>query len=177
MHCHSSSRLGAMVPASARLPDSPPWHPLPYTSLAVARSGVRCHSSSRLGTMVPASARLPNSPPLHLLPHTSSAVMGLGPYYCHQLHLHLTVARHGISIGFVTRFPATAPTSHFRGGLTLRRLLLHTFPGSHSSVCCCIHSWQSCALARTHTSTAQFQRLHTQASAATYLPGGLTFCR
>jgi len=79
-----------------------------------------------LRTTAPASAWLPDSPPRHPLPHTFSAVAGLVPRYYHLLHLlHLTVARHGISIGLVTRFPATAPaTSHFLGGRGLGPPLL-----------------------------------------------------
>jgi len=95
--------------------------------------------------MAPVSAWLPNSRPQHPLhgggggggggrcrskrgnDQTSLAVTGLGPCYCHQLHLHLTVAHQGIRIGFLTRFPTTAPTSHFLDGLALHRLLPHTF--------------------------------------------------
>ena len=159
---HSTSRLRATASVSAWLPDSPPRHPLPHTSWAVARSGVRSHSTSRLRATALASALSPGYPlrhPLHCtsrlratasasawlpdtrprlpLPHTFSAVAGLGPRYCHHLHLHLTVARHGIGIGFVTRFPATAPTSHFLGGLALWRFLPHTSSaGSRSGICC-----------------------------------------
>ena len=150
----STSGLHATASASAWLPDSPPRHPLPHTSSAVTRSGMRSHSTSWLRAMVSASAWLPDSLPRYLLPHNSSAVAGFvhllllppqppspppshscAPWYRHRLGnpvsrystryltfpwrlralftyyyhlhlLHLKAARHGIGIGFSTRFSA-----------------------------------------------------------------------
>jgi len=128
---HSTSRLRATASASALSPDSQPRHPLPHTSSVVARSGVCSHSTSRLHPTVSASALSPCSPARHLLHHTSSAVAGMVPRYyhllhlLHLLHLRLTVACYGTGIGFVTRFPPTAPaTSHFLGGRRLGPMLL-----------------------------------------------------
>jgi len=76
---------------------------------------VHSHSTPRLRATASASAWLPDSPLRHPLP------------------LHLTVARHGLGIGLVTRFPATAPaTSHFLGGRAFRRAFpLHLTVARH----------------------------------------------
>jgi len=88
--------------------DPGPVDPTHHQS-AVANFGLRCYilyPTSRLRDTASASASawLPGPPLRHRLHHTSSAVAGLSPRY----YLHLTVARHGIGIGFAIRLPAMA---------------------------------------------------------------------
>ena len=121
-------RVTALV--LAWLSGSPPWYPLPYNFSAVAglvrTTTTSTSSTSQLRTKASASDLSPDSLLQHPLPHTSSAVTGLVPCYYHLFHfLHLIVARHGISISLVTRFPSTASaTSHFLSSHTLQ----HAFP-------------------------------------------------
>jgi len=118
----STSRLRATASASALSPGSQPRHPLPHTSSAVTRSGVRSHSTSRLRATASASALSPGSPPRHPLPHTSSAVARSG-VRCHPTSseaAHSSVCCHTPS--WRARAPALAAT-HVLGGLALRRWL------------------------------------------------------
>jgi len=131
----STSRLRVTASASAWLPDSPPRHPLPHISSAVA--GLVPHyyhllhllhllhlhlMVARHGTGIGLVTRFPATTP------TPSHFLG-GRALLRALPLNITVARHGIGIGFVTQFPAMAPaTSHFFGGHALRRALPLNIP-------------------------------------------------
>ena len=136
---YSTLRLRAPASASAWLPDSPPRHPLPHNSSAVAglvhpllphppppppppSHGCVPQHRHRLGNPVPRYGT-------RYLTFPRRRSWALFTRYYHLHLLHLTVARHGIGIGLVTRFPATAPTSHFLGGRALRRLLPHLLSG------------------------------------------------
>jgi hypothetical protein len=177
-------------PATAPAPTPPhgcvplPRHRLGYP---IPRHGTRFHTllrrsrtpacaphfTLRLHATAPALAWLPDSSPRHPLPHNSSAVARSGV----RSPLHLTVARHGIDIGFVTRFPTMAltPTSPHGCALRHRHRLGYPIP-RHSTHYLTTPRWSwawSPATTTSSTSSTSTSRSRATASASAWFPDSL----
>jgi hypothetical protein len=154
-------RLGYPIPRHGTR-----FHTLPRRSRAPACAP---HFTLRLHATPPASAWLPDSSPRHPLPHNSSAVARSGV----RSPLHLTVARHGIDIGFVTRFPTMALTPTSPHGCALRHRHRLGYPILRHSTDYLTTPRRSRAWspATTTYSTSSTSRLRATASASAWLPG------